>query len=517
MKKFFSSALDRMKRNPALCAVVLVHILFLSFFLFYNFNTGLFVDDYGYMYNFSRQEKLIDDRVDTIGEVFTSQYEHYFIMNGRSMSHSMLQFALMLGKTAFNFINTFFYFALSFGMYQLVRCRREHSALLQIIMYLVPWIVFPEFGKVFLVCCLSANYLWTLAVIVSVLLPFRKLYDGYDCFEKHSLIGAALMLAAGIFAGWQSENGSAAMLFIVGCMGLYFLIAKKRIPAWCITGFVGMCVGFAMMILAPGYAVRRSGYGSSNIIHQFLKISVYHILPYFGYILITALCLLVLFYSRMNADNRGAKIKFASICAAGGLLSEVACRLLPDSIESEGRLGILFLVVAACIVFAVRCAKSGCGIADLAVPTAFMLTGFVATYTMIVSPTVDTRSEIQFVVFFTCGAAQIIMNFISELSQLVKFDKLGAVVFAAASLFAIVSLSVTAVNIDASHEQFLAREQYIAQQKAAGITDITVEAYDIPDDTHIGMFNMISNDPEYWINKGTCWYYDIDSIQYLAE
>jgi len=516
MRNIVKSGYDWIMQNKKLSAVILINVLFLSFFLFFNFNRGYFVDDYGYMYNFSQSEKIIEDRVDSIAEVVQSQYEHYFIMNGRSMSHALLQFSLMLGKTAFNFINTLFYFLLSFGMYNLVRRKGEHNPLLQMIMYIIPWAVFPEYGNVFLVCCLSVNYMWTMAVIVNVMLPFRKLFEGSDCFEKRPLAGAVFMLIAGVFSGWQSENGSAALLFIIGCMGLYYLISRKRIPAWCITGFAGMCAGFLFMLLSPGYSIRKSNYAEHSYLSQFVKISVNNILPYFECILITALCLGCILYFRIKSEKK-ERIRFLCLSFAGAAACELLSLVIPESIRSEFRLLVLFAAISACIAAAVICAKAKVKLSDLTVPTALITTGFVATYAMIASPRVEARSEIQFLILFTCGASCVVIMFLKELSELLKFDKLNAAVLAAVVLYAIVSLSATAVRTDINYEQFIDREEYILEQKSAGIYDIQVEPYDIPEDRHIGMFNVVQNDPEYWINKGTCWYYGIDSIYYIVE
>ena len=504
---------DWLRKNRKLTAVILINVLFLSFFFYFSLRTGIFKDDYGYMYMFSREEKLVNERVDSIADVFRSQYEHYFIMNGRAVSHSMLQTVLMMGKTWFSILNTAFYFLLSFGMYQLVRKRNEHSPLLQMMMYLAPWALFAEFGKVFLVSYLSVNYLWTMAIIAVTLIPFKRLFDGEDIFALHPLAGVAVMLPTGVISGWLSENGSAAMLFVVSCMGLYYLIARKKIPAWCIAGFAGMCIGFLAMLLAPGYDVRSAEYNDYSYITQFMKISVYHVLPYFGYMLFTLTALACLLCLRMERDKI-KQLRYIAVTAACALVLSLICSVMPDSVRSECKLLTIFAAAGVCVWLAVRCAKAGVMIADLAAPCTFMLTGLIATYAMVASPTFETRSELQFLIFFTIGAAYVIYQLVSELSSEFGTELPKPVLLAAASLYAVISLTAAVPAVNNAYDQFLARESYIEEQKALGNYDLTLPAYDIPENSHAGMHNMINNDPDYWINQATCWYYGINSVTY---
>ncbi len=512
-----SRIIEWIKQNRRLSAVILVHILFLSFFMYFTSRTGMFNDDYGYMYMFSREDKLINDRVDSIAEVFRSQYEHYFIMNGRSVAHTLLQTVLMLGKGWFCVLNTAVYFLLSFSMYQLVRKKDEHSPLLQILVYLVPWVMFAEYGKVLLVSYLSVNYLWSIAFIAAMLVPFKKLYDGVDCLEKMPELGASLMLAAGIVTGWLSENGSAAMLFIVGCMGLYYLIARKKIPVWCITGFVGMLIGFLAMLLAPGYDVRQESWGEYSYVFQFMKISVYHVLPYFWYILAALLCVFGIAAIRIEKEITKKFKQAALIALTAAVLFGICFALMPAEGRSEYMLVILAAAAAAAVSAVVMAVKKGECMTDLAAPAAFMVTGFVATYAMIASPMFETRSELPFLILFSCGALYVICQFITELSVLFRTDKIKPILLAAASIYAVVSLCAAVPAVNYGYEQFKAREELIAEQKAAGNNDVVLPAYDIPENIHVGLHNMGFNDPEYWLTEATCWYYGVDSVTYELE
>lgn len=515
LREIINSAAAKFK-DKKFAALVLIHILFLSFFLFYNFKTGIFADDYGYMYTFTQEEKLVNERIGSLGDVFRSQYAHYFIMNGRSVSHAMLQTALMLGKTAFNFINTFVYFMLSFGMYCVAKRRGEHEPLLQLLMYLVPWTVFTEFGRTFLIGCMSVNYMWTMAIIILAILPFKRLYDGSDPYAKRPLLGAVLMLLLGIISGWLSENGSAAMLFCIGCMGLYYLIARKRFPLWCITGFVGMCAGFLLMLLAPGYDVRREATSHTDISWRLTRITIYHVLVHFELIMAAVFCLICICYFSMEKAKR-KRIICAALLGGGLIVIGAVSAIVHVDYKTECQLAALFVYGAICIIAAARAIKAGADISKCAAPTLLILTGIVAMYTMVAVPLVEARSQTQLIIFFTCGAARLVVDFIDMFAETLSLKRFAWLVPAALTVCAAVSLSCSAVNINAAYEQFTAREHFIEEQKAAGNYDIKLTLYDIPADTHVGMLNMYNNDPEYWNNKAICWYYGIDSVYFMTE
>ncbi|MBQ4313306.1 MAG: hypothetical protein IJC18_03750, partial [Clostridia bacterium] len=118
-KEKLRSLYARIAADRALAAVIIIHIIFCGYFLYLNLHTGIFGDDYGYMYAFSFAEKMSTDRIHNLMDVLRSQYAHYFLMNGREVPHTLLQVALIGGRPLFAVMNTLFYFGLFHAMYQI--------------------------------------------------------------------------------------------------------------------------------------------------------------------------------------------------------------------------------------------------------------------------------------------------------------------------------------------------------------------------------------------------------------
>lgn len=78
-----------------------VYIGIAALLLLLNCLTPMVGDDYQYSFIFNRPE-----RIESLADVFYSQYIHYFEWGGRSVAHFLLQFFLLLGKPVFNVFNT---------------------------------------------------------------------------------------------------------------------------------------------------------------------------------------------------------------------------------------------------------------------------------------------------------------------------------------------------------------------------------------------------------------------------
>ena len=71
-----------------------------------------FGDDYVYAFvweGHSMYEPMSEyvQRVSSFRDLFVSQWLHYFTGNGRTVSHTIIQLFLWMGKNVFNFFNAF--------------------------------------------------------------------------------------------------------------------------------------------------------------------------------------------------------------------------------------------------------------------------------------------------------------------------------------------------------------------------------------------------------------------------
>lgn len=216
----------------------------------------MFGDDYLYAFiitphtTFLSFDPSLAQRVDSFADIFTSQRNHYNIWGGRVISHSILQFFLWIGKPAFNLVNALVFVLLAVEIYWLVDRGRvsldfKPSRLLWIFFAL--WIFSPGFSNVMLWMSGACNYLWTATILLAFLLPYVRQW-----FNDRSLeINPLVMLIAGVFAGWTNENTVCWFILALALMCLK-LRAESRLSSWALVGLIGMSIGYAMLIFAPG-------------------------------------------------------------------------------------------------------------------------------------------------------------------------------------------------------------------------------------------------------------------------
>lgn len=489
---------ENTQRN-ALC--ILINVIFASVFCFLNFNTGIFADDYGYLYCFSFEEKITAERVSNLTELFQSQYAHYHLMNGRAVAHTLLQFSLMLGKPFFNILNTFFYVALANGIYLLAKKPdSKHSPILITLAYLLPWLFYSKFAEVFLLACVSAGYHWMMVLVLYFILPFKKLFFGKDIFKNHVKTGFFIMLFFGVLAGWASENGSAAMLFLLGCLGLYMLIAKKRIPLWCYSGFAGALLGFFMMLNAPGYDIRMKAFEQKTDWLQRIKDLVFsHTMRYSSVMLLIFIAAILILLS--------AKLKKYDLVASAGVL--IIHFLLPTKSSSLGTLFDFLCICLMAVLIGYLLYKRRSIAYRSIVAIMFFITALVANTAMIMTPLFQIRSEFPFLIFLcVCG----LTVFEKALELTSRYKNVNLYIMIALLCFSIFSLTKTAIAAPKNYKHFLDREKNIEISKQNGDFDIVFEEIPTPDDFHLLSWTIWSDDPEYWVNKSICRYYGINSV-----
>lgn len=219
------------------------------------------------------------EAVKNIGDIFLSQYTHWFSWGGRNVAHFVAQLLLLIARPISSIIITgeilflaymicknavgakkvsLTYFTLAFSMIFLLNPSVEHTLL---------WIT----G--------SGNYLSTTIMVFVFIYPFRIMLEqgAEKAYENKAGIGKVLgMFFIGILAGWTNENLGAA-LSITMLIGIAWAVKFKKIklPAWVYTGFIGECFGFLILIAAPGNYIRNAG--ELNILGSFASIILHRI------------------------------------------------------------------------------------------------------------------------------------------------------------------------------------------------------------------------------------------------
>ena len=245
-----------------------------------NFLTPLYHDDFVYKFMFEDGAVNYDHPVRSIGDIVTSQVEHYHSVNGRSIVHFLVQlFTGLLGKTVFNLFNVIVFCAFIYLLKRLSsgEIRREGDAKFcvstlrtsrpttswaregdakfcvstSVILVLV--LLMPRFKDTFLWMTGSINYLWTVTAALGFLLIYRKRR------EREMDWSLLPMLIVVFLLGWTHEGITlplAASLVLINLFSLKQSRGQEQGLWLAVAYLAGGCV----IALAPG-TIARSGMG----------------------------------------------------------------------------------------------------------------------------------------------------------------------------------------------------------------------------------------------------------------
>lgn len=230
-------------------------------FLIMNLLTPVIGDDYAYAFiwdgaqngNFQNNiGKLY--RVESFGDIIASQWSHYLTWGGRSVAHCFVQFFVWQGKLLFDFANALMYAALALLIYFTAKGKLEiqnSDGKTFVWIFFALWFFLPEMFQTSLWLTGSCNYLWMTALQLLFLLPFALKFWNKNFWSGASTGATCLMAFLGLVAGWSNESGGAFVIFLAFLALIYFW-RQKQLERWMIVGFVGVFVGYALLMLAPG-------------------------------------------------------------------------------------------------------------------------------------------------------------------------------------------------------------------------------------------------------------------------
>lgn len=152
-------------------------IIFLSIgisFYLMNIFTPLNGDDYVYGFIIGDQN---NSPIKTFADVYTSQYNHYFFVNGRIIPHILEQtFMGIFGKDIFNLLNTLIYLFLISFIYQILNqdLSKKQKIILLLIICTSSLYCFSYPGQTELWMDGSFNYMWPSILSIIVIHIFQK-------------------------------------------------------------------------------------------------------------------------------------------------------------------------------------------------------------------------------------------------------------------------------------------------------------------------------------------------------
>lgn len=242
--------------------------VFMAFFFVRNLMLPMASDDipYAFVWDGADRGNLLDsvgtrERITSFGDIVRSQYSHYMTWGGRIIGIGLTQFFSWQGKGIFNVLNTLVFTALALLVFRVgtgKRLRELDGTYMFWILFSL-WFLLPDPFLTTLWMCGSCVFLWTAVIGLLFLLPYAMAYWRGDSFSltahRTPLTACIIMAFAGLCAGWAVET-SAAVIDIIVFLALIYFWRQHQLKPWMVVGFVFLCIGSAMLVLAPGETVR---------------------------------------------------------------------------------------------------------------------------------------------------------------------------------------------------------------------------------------------------------------------
>ena len=209
------------------------------------------IDERTIFYNFEPETAV---RINSVADIVISQWNHYFLWGGRTVAHFIDQFFLWRGELLFDVCNASVFVLLIMEVHWIVdrgRVSLDFKPSRLIWIFVGFWIFSINFASTFLWTTGACNYLWTAVILLAFLMPFVRQWFSDRPLE----INPPAMLIAGVIAGWTNENTVCWFIIAIALM-CRRLRAEGRLRSWLIFGLIGLSIGYALLIFAPGNFAR---------------------------------------------------------------------------------------------------------------------------------------------------------------------------------------------------------------------------------------------------------------------
>lgn len=249
-------------------------LLFLIFGFMYALNcmTPLLTDDYFVSFVWPEGVRLNGilseeaKKVNSISDVYDSLKSYYFIWGGRIPGQAFMTLFAWWGKELFNVVNSFMTIFLIMEIYWI---SHEGKVSLDFNYKYIFWIFFAlwsfntSFVDIFLWRAGSCDYLWMMVLLLAFLTPYIQNYYDVDKRNQDELLFTSGMFMLGIIAGCSREM---LICWIILVMSYWLWLCKKanRLYAWQIFGLIGLCIGYTILIFAPGNFARLAADSHSD-------------------------------------------------------------------------------------------------------------------------------------------------------------------------------------------------------------------------------------------------------------
>ncbi|HJA93727.1 MAG TPA: hypothetical protein H9717_11550 [Candidatus Eisenbergiella merdipullorum] len=440
-----------------------------AFVLIFIFNvlTPMMTDDLFY-------SKTVSE-ASSVWELFGQEYEQYMTWTGRSVCHMILRFFLLTDKMFFNVANSVVFVLLTLLIYWNVEHKKKYDTPVFLLVNLLVWMFGVVFRQTVLWETGACNYLWGSAIILSFITLYRyglkrESASGQGAGKpgvRHPVLWTVFLPILGVLAGWCNENTSGGGLLMTLLCLFFYLYERKRDSAgsghalkpWMATGLIGNGIGLAVMVLAPGNAIRaqvqeEEHSGLLGYMARFQKITL-AVRENFLLLLIIGILLFIIVYYQKKSWK---------------------------ALWAYSRNGILWAFV------------------------------FLATcYALVLTPEPQARAYFGAGIFLTIAVVQFFVD-VSE--KEVVFASLKTGLISVMLLIMFFTYMDSGANLARIYREYHERDVYLAQKAEEGAADVTVPMLrpDFETKYSDGYNSDIREDPGYWINVAYATYYGFNSV-----
>lgn len=445
------------KLNRSKVCFCITAIVFFCLILVLNIYYPICLDDWDYSFVFGESPAR---RIQSVSDIFLSGYNHYNQWGGRSVVHFIDQLLLFLGEPVASLLNSLAYIFFIYLIYCFCKNRSSLNVLFFILINTSVWFLMPVFFSTVIWLTGASNYLWGTLIILLFIYPYFRLFRTKKSKDSFSKI--FLFFLAGIFAGWTNENTALGMIFIIISLVVYLKYKGEKIPVWAIAGLIAACIGYLLMILAPGNYVRMH---QVLALHAQAEKSLFQLMPYRGYMI---------------------------LCNSWNIIL------------------IIYVSYAISVYAYIKQNKNKMSHDILFVSLLFFVGGNIAIWAMLGSPEFPLRSWFGIISFIIIAVGILLCN--TELSYPLV-SKVCCSLFLCGCLLFVVDYSIKCRDVYQFHSLMKKRVEFIFEEKKRGVKDIVIsEQIVIPN-----VYPEFSDVAEYslaWQNQAYLRYFDLNSIVY---
>lgn len=344
-------------------------VFFLIFCIMYVFNifTPLLNDDYflAFIWPVGAGINELPKNVTRIADIFDvlqSLKSYYLSWGGRIPGQFFMVFFIWQGKEYFNFINSLIFVLLIAEIYWL---SHEGKISFDFKVSYILWIFFSlwsfnfAFTETFLWLSGACEYLWTMVLLLAFLTPYVQNYYDSSLLRKYKVFFSIVMFLLGVLAGCSRET-LVCWLILVLAFWLHRCRLDGNLQAWKITGFIGLCVGYALLIFAPGNnarLVKLESMGAiislSNGVLSYKLAELVMTLLFHVFLWYFLLNFLFRYRTKVNETEK-KYLNIIKLSAFIAFCSWLMMMLIPTRAVRTSFVALTFLIIAACTTYRIQ-------------------------------------------------------------------------------------------------------------------------------------------------------------------